>query len=143
MATVEKKRASVSKRNSAIVSVIVHSLFIIMAFWIVAMNLPEKEEVEFVAAPPPRPRLDPRKLEMKVRVNQLTKRSSRPKLQPRMMVNAPSDMALPDIKKNPDAVKNKLQRNFSTMGVSGFGTGIGGGLGTGTGGGMGGMGMGM
>jgi len=141
MDSIENRRAKVSKRNSAIVSIMVHTLFVVMAFWIVAMNLPEKEEVEFVAAPPPRPRLDPRKLEMKVRVNQLTKRSSRPKLQPRMMVNAPSDMALPEIKKNPDAVKNKLQRNFSTMGVSGFGTGIGGGLGTGTGGGMGGMGM--
>jgi hypothetical protein len=141
MENVEKRRAKVSKRNAAIVSVVVHGLFIFMAFWIVAMTLPKKEEVEFVAAPPPRPRLEPRKLEMKVRVNQLTKRSSRPKLQPRMMVNAPSDMALPEIKKNPDAVKNKLQRNFSTMGVSGFGSGIGGGLGTGSGGGMGGMGL--
>lgn len=141
MEHVEQRRAKVSKRNAAIVSVIVHGLFIVMAFWIVAMTLPKKEEVEFVAPPPPRPRLEPRKLEMKVRVNQLTKRSSRPKLQPRMMVNAPSDMALPEIKKNPDAVKNKLQRNFSTMGVSGFGSGIGGGFGTGAGGGMGGMGL--
>lgn len=141
MENVEKRRAKVSKRNAAIISVVVHGLFIVMAFWVVAMTLPQKEEVEFVAAPPPRPRLEPRKLEMKVRVNQLTKRSSRPKLQPRMMVNAPSDMALPEIKKNPDAIKNKLQRNFSTMGVSGFGSGIGGGLGTGTGGGMGGMGL--
>lgn len=141
MVQVERHRAKVSKRNAVIVSVIAHVLFIIAAFWIVTMVLPEKAAVEFVAAPPPRPRLEPRKLEMKVRVNQLTKRSSRPKLQPRMMVNAPSDMALPEIKKNPDAVKNKLQRNFSTMGVSGFGSGIGGGLGTGAGGGMGGMGL--
>lgn len=141
MEQVEKRRARISKRNAAIVSVIVHVILVVAGIFITVMVWPEKEETKFVAAPPPRPRLEPRKLEMKVRVNQLTKRSSRPKLQPRMMVNAPSDMALPEIKKNPDAVKNKLQRNFSTMGVSGFGSGIGGGLGTGAGGGMGGMGL--
>jgi hypothetical protein len=58
-----------------------------------------------------------------------------------MMVNAPSDLALPEIKKNPKANKNAMQRNFSTMGTSGFGAGVGGGFGTGMGGGMGGMGL--
>lgn len=69
----EARRRKVFRRNAAIVSVIAHIVFGIMAIWIVAMVLPEKEEVAFVAPPPPRPRLEPRKLEMKVRVNQLTK----------------------------------------------------------------------
>ncbi len=129
-----------SKRNATLVSILVHILLLIMAAFIVALSLPEKEEVEFVAPPPPRPRLEPRKLEMKVRVNQLTKRSARPKLQPRMMVNAPSDLALPEIKKM-NRNKTKIQRTFSTMGTAGLGSGVGGGFGTGMGGGMGGMGL--
>ena len=130
-----------AKRNSTIVSVIIHGLLILIGLYVVVFQSTPKEEVAFIPPDPQRPKLEPRKLEMKVRVNQLTKRSSRPKLQPRMMVNAPSDLALPEIKKNPKATKNKVQRNFSTMGTSGFGAGVGGGFGTGMGGGMGGMGL--
>jgi len=137
----EAARRGKSRRNAIIVSVVAHIVLGIMAVWIVAMTLPEKEEVAFVAPPPPRPRLEPRKLEMKVRVNQLTKKSSRPKLQPRMMVDAPTDLNLPEIKTQPREVQSKMQRTFSTMGSPGFGSGVGGGFGTGTGGGMGGMGL--
>jgi hypothetical protein len=130
-----------AKRNSTIVSVIIHAIIILIGLYVVVFQSTPKEEVAFIPPDPQRPRLEPRKLEMKVRVNQLTKRSSRPKLQPRMMVNAPSDLSLPEIKKNPKATKTKVQRNFSTMGTSGFGAGVGGGYGTGMGGGMGGMGL--
>lgn len=58
-----------------------------------------------------------------------------------MMVDAPTDLALPEIKANPQQLQNKLQRTFNTMGAVGFGSGVGGGLGTGTGGGMGGIGL--
>lgn len=130
-----------SKKKATVVSVIIHGVFIAVAGLIVAMTIPNEPQAEFTAPPPQRPKLEPRKLEMKVRVNQLNKRSSRPKLQPRMMVNAPSELALPEIKKNPQAVKKKVQRNFSTMGMAGVGSGMGGGYGTGMGGGMGGMGL--
>ncbi len=135
------RQKKTSKLQSSLVSVAVHVVFLLLAGLIVAMTLPEKEEVEFVAPPPQRPRLEPRKLEMQVRVNQLSKRSSRPKLEQRMMVNAPSSLALPEIKRNPNASKNKVQRNFSTLGTAGLGSGVGGGFGTGMGGGMGGMGL--
>ncbi len=136
------RQKKASKRKSVVFSTIVHGLIVVLAGMIVALRpAPPKEEVEFIAPPPQRPRLEPRKLEMQVRVNQLTKRSSRPKLEQRMMVNAPSSLSLPEIKKSPDASKKKVQRNFSTMGTAGLGSGVGGGFGTGMGGGMGGMGM--
>jgi hypothetical protein len=88
--------------------------------------------------PPPRPALDPHKLEMRAKVQDLQKASSRPKLAPRMVAMRPSDIALPDIKKLTDTVTAKVQRDHSAIGIQGFGTGIGGGFGTGIGGGMGG-----
>ncbi len=126
-----------AKRSSTLVSILVHALLLLIGLYVVVFQSTPKEEVAFIPPDRQRPNLEPRKLEMKVRVNQLTKRSSRPRLQPRMMVNAPSDLSLPEIKHDPNANRNKVQRTFKTMGTSGFGTGIGGGYGTGMGGGMG------
>ncbi len=139
--TTKQVGTSAAKRNSTIVSIIIHGLLILIGLYVVVFQSTPKEEVAFIPPDRQRPSLEPRKLEMKVRVNQLTKRSSRPRLQPRMMVNAPSDLALPEIKHDPKATKNKIQKNFKTMGTSGFGSGVGGGYGTGMGGGMGGMGL--
>lgn len=119
------------------VSVLIHALLLLIGLYVVVFQSSPKEEVAFIPPERQRPNLEPRELEMKVRVNQLTKRSSRPRLQPRMMVNAPSELSLPEIKQNPDRVKQSMKRNFSTMGTAGFGSGIGGGYGTGFGGGMG------
>lgn len=119
-------------------SVAVHIVAGVSALYIVAFTMRHKPQATFQGDPPPRPRLQPRKLEMKVRVQDLQKRSSRPRLQPRMVSMAPSDIALPEIKKDPKAQKRKVSRTFATMGVSGIGTGIGGGSGMGAGGGMGG-----
>lgn len=130
-----------SKRKATVVSVIVHCVLLLLATMVVAMSARQPTEVVFESPPPQRPRLEPRKLEMQVRVNQLTKRSSRPQVQPRLMVNAPSDLALPEVKTNPDMVRNKVVRNFNTMGMVGSGLGVGGGYGTGLGGGAGGMGL--
>ncbi|MCC5848464.1 MAG: terpene cyclase/mutase family protein [Verrucomicrobia bacterium] len=135
------KQSAKSKRNATLVSVAVHVVLVLLATLIVAMTIPEKEDVAFESPPPPRPRLEPRKLEMQVRVNQLTRRSARPQVQPRMMVDAPSDLALPEVKQNPDVIKNQIVRNFNTMGMTGVGQGLGGGYGTGMGGGTGGMGL--
>jgi flagellar basal body-associated protein FliL len=135
------RKAAKSKQISTIISVAVHLFLVILATMIVAMTIPVKEDVAFESPPPPRPRLEPRKLEMQVRVNQLTRRSARPQVQPRMMVDAPSDLALPEVKQNPDVIKNKIVRNFSTLGMTGVGQGLGGGYGDGMGGGAGGMGL--
>jgi len=139
--TVKKRSDKAAKRSSTLVSILIHALLLLIGLYVVVFQSSPKEEVSFLPPDPQRPNLEPRKLEMKVRVNQLTKRSSRPRLQPRMMVNAPSDLSLPEIKHDPKATRNKVQRTFKTMGTSGFGAGIGGGYGMGMGGGMGGMGV--
>ncbi len=123
-------------RNAIIISVLAHIVFGIGAAFIVALRSTHQPQAIFQADPQPRPRLEPRKVEMSVKVKDLTRRSSRPRLQPRLTVQAPSDLALPDI---PRAEKSnrRVQRTFATVGMSGFGDGIGGGLGTGSGGGVG------
>ncbi len=122
-------------RNAVLISVAVHVLFAVGAAFVIALRTTHKPEAVFQGDPPPRPRLPPRKLEMKVKVKDLQKRSARPKVQPRLAAPVPSDIALPEIKNIPKENK-KIQRNVATLGVSGFGQGIGGGFGTGMGGGI-------
>jgi len=122
-------------RNALITSVLVHLLFAVGAAFIVAIRSFNKPVAEFVQPPPPpRPRLEPRKLEMRVKMKNLQKSSSRPKLQPRMLAQTPSDIALPEIPIK-QRTKTKVQRNSATLGAAGVGQGIGGGFGTGLGGG--------
>ena len=138
------KKASFTKRwtqSSVIMSILVHVVLIVIFAFTVAMVYSPKKEAQFVGDPPPRPKLQPRKLEMKVRVQQLQKRSARPKLQPRLASMSPSDIAVPEIKKKPEKVKRKVKRNFAVVGTSGRGLGIGGGNGLGLGGGAGGLGL--
>lgn len=125
-------------RSSVVLSLLIHAAIILVAITVVVAIRQPKEETVFIADPPPRPKLEPRKLEMKVKVRDLQKRSSRPKLQPRLMALAPTDVALPQIKKKKIKLDRKVKRNFSNLGLSGFGNGIGGGMGTGMGGGTGG-----
>jgi hypothetical protein len=125
-------------RNALIVSFSLHVIAGIVAAFIVAYRLSNKPQAQFQGDPPPRPSLQPRKMEMRVKVQDLQRRSSRPRLQPRMVAMAPSQIAIPEIKKDPNAKRTKVARDVATMGISGFGAGIGGGLGDGFGGGMGG-----
>ncbi|MEM7397208.1 MAG: hypothetical protein AAF492_33215, partial [Verrucomicrobiota bacterium] len=133
-----KPRRKFWNSKSIAFSVAVHVAFLIAAGFIIALKSLHKPEAHFVAENNTRPRLEPNKMEMKVKVRELQKRSARPKLQPRLMAMAPAEIALPKIKKQPKPVKRQVRRDFATTGVSGFGSGIGGGLGTGFGGGFGG-----
>lgn len=126
--------------NSFAISIIAHAAIAVLAVFIVAMVYEDKPQAEFVSDPPPRPRMEPRKLEMKVRANQLQRRSARPKLAPRLAAMTPSQIALPEIKKFSDS-KQKVKRNASVLGNVGSGLGIGGGFGDGLGGGGGGFGL--
>jgi hypothetical protein len=123
-------------KRALVVSIVVHLCFGVVSAFIIAMRMQHKPEAIFQADPPPRARLEPRKLEMKVRVQELQKRSARPQLQPRMLAMSPTDLGLPEIKTRKKADK-KVQRNYAAMGVPGVGQGIGGGLGDGMGGGSG------
>lgn len=125
-------------RNGILISAAVHIVFLVAAASIVAIRSYFKPQATFYGDPPPRPRLEPQKLEMKVRVQDLQKRSSRPKLTPRIQARSPTALGLPDIKTPKQPKMRKVKRNYSTMGVSGLGLGMGGGVGTGAGGGAGG-----
>jgi hypothetical protein len=126
--------------GSAAASLVVHAVIAVIALGVVVFRWQEKPEAEFQAAPPTRPKLEPRKLEMKVKVNELQKRSARPKQMPRLASMKPSDIAVPEIKTNNEKV-TKLSRNTNTLGASGAGFGSGGGTGSGMGGGGGGFGL--
>lgn len=126
--------------GSAAASLAFHGILAIVALGVVVVQWTEKPKAEFQAAPPVRPKLEPRKLEMKVRVNQLQKRSARPKQMPRLAAMKPTDIAVPEIKTNNQKV-SKLSRNTNTLGSSGLGFGSGGGTGNGLGGGGGGFGL--
>lgn len=140
VAELEKKDRR-SKSASTVISVAVHVVLLLIAGVIVAMSWSKEEEAEFVTPPPPRPKLEPRKLEMKVRMNQLSKRSARPKMAPRLLANTMNpEVALPKVP-NKNVTQRKRSRTPTEFGAVGFGTGIGGGSGTGYGGGEGGMGI--
>jgi len=124
-------------RNEVLISLGVHLLFGLFAIFVVAIRISYKPQSVFIAEESATPALEPRKLEMKVRVQDLQKRSARPRPQPRIAVAAPAKIALPEIKKLPEPAQAKVMRTFSTQGVSGQGRGIGGGLGDGVGEGVG------
>jgi hypothetical protein len=90
------------------------------------------EEVAFTAPPEPLKRIEPKKLEYKMRLKQQQQKSSRPKLQPRMLANRLSDMALPEIKTD---IKPVMQKPVTSL--TGLGQGIGSGFGSGSGSGFG------
>ena len=125
-------------RNGVLISLGIHLAFLAVAASIVAIRSSFKPQATFFGDPPPLPRLEPRKLEMKVRVQDLQKSSARPRLQPRILAMSPTELGLPEIKTKPKPVQQKVRRTYASVGLTGIGQGIGGGTGTGAGGGMGG-----
>jgi hypothetical protein len=119
------------------ISVIIHLALIVTSGFIIILRAFSKPQAQFAAEPPARPALDARKLEMKVRMEDLQKSGGRPRLTPRIMTQRPSEVALPEIKKLPETQRRKVQREFASLGISGFGSGFGSGSGSGMGGGVG------
>ncbi|MFP6907293.1 MAG: hypothetical protein VCG02_18890 [Verrucomicrobiota bacterium] len=128
-------RTKKGTHSSILISILVHIIILIIAGNVIALFYQPKPEALMIGEPPPRPKAEPRKLEMKVRVQQLQKRSARPKLAPRMVSMNPSDIAIPELKKKVKSNK-PVKRRASSM-AKGVGQGIGGGFGTGLGGGAG------
>lgn len=127
----EKRRS----RSSLVVSALLHGVFILIACFIVALNIERKPQASFSAEEAIRPSMKPEEIKLKVKVEDLQRRSAPPRLQPRMLSTAPSDIALPEIKPDPNAKNQKVKEHVTTLGMSGFGSGIGGGFGSGSGGG--------
>ncbi|MCO5044544.1 MAG: hypothetical protein M9963_06030 [Kiritimatiellae bacterium] len=90
-----------------------------------------KREVAFEPAPEVERRLEPRKLQYKVHVQETQKRSGRPQVQPRLTADRVGDISLPDIKLDIAPIKNPNLPRMANFSGSGIGTGFGDGEGSG------------
>lgn len=88
-----------------------------------------KEETVF-EAPPPTRTYEPRKVELKVKVQKRQRSSSRPAVIPRMVSTRPSNISLPEIKVDPKVVSTTFQPKFKAVSGKGMGAGLGTGYGT-------------
>jgi len=88
-----------------------------------------KEETVF-EAPPPMRTYEPRKVELKVKVQQKQRSSSRPQVVPRLVSSRPAEITLPDIKVDPKLVTTTFQPKFKAVTGVGMGVGLGTGYGT-------------
>ena len=88
-----------------------------------------QEETVFEASPPRRT-YEPRKVELKVKVQQKQRSSSRPQVVPRLVSTRPSALSLPEIKVDPKLVTTTFQPKFKAVTGMGMGVGLGTGYGT-------------
>jgi len=119
----EKKKnryfAKHAKSSAALISLGIHALLIVLALSFVAVTVITKEEKVFEAKPVSRPKMKLKKLQVPVNVKK--KKSQKPKLRKRIVVQPKLNQTVPDIKM-PEI------------------TGVKGGIGSGTGDGIGGAG---
>lgn len=112
-------------------SVLLHVVLLIVGGSLVVYRHYFQREVQF-KAPPPAKRIDPRKLEYKVRVEEQQKKSGRPLIQPRLSAQRVSDISLPEVKVDIEPVRQKLAAStLKSFGGTGIGSGLGGGQGQG------------
>jgi hypothetical protein len=111
------------------ISLCIHLLAGAIFGGVVLVTTMMKEEVVFVA-PPPVQTYEPRKVELKVKVQQKQRSSSRPQVVPRMVSARPANITLPDIKVDPKLVTTTFQPKFKAVSGIGMGVGLGTGYGT-------------
>jgi len=92
-----KGKALVCSTEAAAISVGIHVLLIIFAGSIVAMKYVQKRDAAFAGENIARPKLERRELQMPVKVQNLQKKSRRPKVTSRMASVSQSSFALPDM----------------------------------------------
>lgn len=92
-----KKKTMVCSTEAAAISIGIHVLLILFAGSIVAIKYVQKREAAFAGENINRPKLERRQLQMPVKVQNLQKKSSRPKVTSRMASASQSSFALPDI----------------------------------------------
>ena len=136
-----------SKRKQPILgtfslSVAIHAAIIALLGGVVVFKVLERPPAQFKPPPPPAKttKIEPRKLQHKIKIREQQQNSGRPRVSPRLTANRVSGISLPEIEADPMAepVKSNIQKNigknFSMAGLgSGLGSGTGsGGLGLGT-----------
>ena len=123
-------------------SIVIHVVVIALLGGVVVFKVLERPPAQFKPPPPPpkTTKIEPRKLQHKIKVREQQQNSGRPRVSPRLTANRVSGISLPEIEVDPMAepVKSNIQKNigknFSMAGLgSGLGSGTGsGGLGLGT-----------
>jgi len=91
-----KKKALVCSTEAAAISIGIHILLIVFAGSIVAIKYVQKRDASFSGENISRPKLERRQLQMPVKVQNLQKKSSRPKVTSRMASVSQSSFSLPD-----------------------------------------------
>lgn len=110
-------------------SLAVHVLGMVVFGSVKLVQYLTKEDVVF-EAPPPSITYEPRKVELKVKVQKNQRSSSRPAVVPRMTSTRPSNISMPEIKVDPKVVSTSFQPKFKAVSGKGMGAGLGTGYGT-------------
>jgi hypothetical protein len=123
-------------------SVVIHVAVVALLGGVVVFNVLERPPAQFKPPPPPAKtaKIEPRKLQHKIKIREQQQNSGRPRVSPRLTANRVSEISLPEIEADPMAapvksnIKQSIGKSFSMGGLgTGFGSGTGsGGLGLGT-----------
>lgn len=92
-----KKKALVCSTEAAAISIGIHVLLILFAGSIVAIRYVQKRDAAFSGQNISRPKLERRQLQMPVKVQNLQKKSRRPKVTTRMASASQASFALPEL----------------------------------------------
>jgi hypothetical protein len=130
-----------SKRKQPILgtfslSVIIHAAIIALLGGVVVFKVLERPPAQFKPPPPPAKttKIEPRKLQHKIKIREQQQNSGRPRVSPRLTANRVSGISLPEIEADPMAapVKSNIQKNIGkNFSMGGLGTGLGSGTGSG------------
>jgi len=112
-----KKKAAVCSAEAAAISIAIHVLIIVFAGSIVAYEYIKRQDAAFEGQNVNRPKLERRQLQMPVKVQNLQKKSRRPKVNTRMTSASKSALALPDM----SALGMGLGKDGDAFGAAGAG----------------------
>jgi len=117
-------------------SVAIHAAVIALLGGVVVFKVLERPPAQFKPPPPPAKttKIEPRKLQHKIKIREQQQNSGRPRVSPRLTANRVSGISLPEIEVDPMAepVKSNIQKNIGkNFSMAGLGTGLGSGPGSG------------
>ena len=110
----------VSKRKQPILgtfslSIVIHAAVIAILGGVVVFKVLERPPAQFKPPPPPAKttKIEPRKLQHRIKIREQQQNSGRPRVSPRLTANRVSGISLPEIEVDPMAapVKSNIQKN--------------------------------
>ena len=118
------------------ISVLIHAAIIAILGGVVVFKVFERPPAQFKPPPPPAKttKIEPRKLQHRIKIREQQQNSGRPRVSPRLTANRVSGISLPEIDVDPMAapVKSNIQKNIGkNFSMGGLGTGLGSGTGSG------------